>query len=97
MDCSPLSMGILQARILEWVVFPTPGDLPGPGTEPVSFALAVGLFTTSITWEFLMCALQVFLMQLLQKAGGTGRWSGSVDASSSFGVKQICHLLALRP
>ena len=26
--------GILQARILEWVVFPSPGDLPNPGTEP---------------------------------------------------------------
>ena len=28
--------GILQARILEWVVFPSPGDLPHPGTEPRS-------------------------------------------------------------
>ena len=26
--------GILQARILEWVVFPSPGDLPDPGIEP---------------------------------------------------------------
>ena len=25
--------GILQARILEWVVFPSPGDLPNPETE----------------------------------------------------------------
>ena len=23
--------GILQARILEWVAFPSPGDLPNPG------------------------------------------------------------------
>ena len=23
--------GILQARILEWVAFPSPGDLPKPG------------------------------------------------------------------
>jgi len=31
-----------------------PGDLPNPGTEPVSFmspALAGGFFTTSATWE----------------------------------------------
>jgi len=28
-------MGILQARILEWVPCPPPGDLPDPGTEPV--------------------------------------------------------------
>ena len=26
--------GILQARILEWVPFPSPGDLPNPGIEP---------------------------------------------------------------
>ena len=25
--------GILQARILEWAAFPSPGDLPNPGTE----------------------------------------------------------------
>ena len=28
--------GILQARILEWVPFPPPGDLPDPGIEPRS-------------------------------------------------------------
>ena len=28
--------GILQARILEWVAFPSPGDLPNPGIEPRS-------------------------------------------------------------
>ena len=31
--------GILQARILEWVAFPFPGDLPNPGIEPRSPAL----------------------------------------------------------
>ena len=28
--------GILQARILEWVSIPSPGDLPDPGIEPGS-------------------------------------------------------------
>ena len=28
--------GILQARILEWVAFPSPGDLPNLGIEPWS-------------------------------------------------------------
>ena len=45
---------IFQARILEWVAFPLPGDLPDPGIEPVSLmspALAGGFFTTSATWE----------------------------------------------
>ena len=31
--------GILQARILEWVAIPSPGELPDPGIEPGSPAL----------------------------------------------------------
>ena len=31
--------GILQARILEWVAFPSPRDLPNPSIEPWSPAL----------------------------------------------------------
>ena len=37
--CSPPGSsvhGILQARILEWVAMPPPGDLPNPGIKPVS-------------------------------------------------------------
>ena len=33
--------GIVQARILEWVPFPFPGDLPNPGIETRSPALQV--------------------------------------------------------
>ena len=43
-----------QARRLEWLPFPSPGDLPIPGMEPrslVSLALVDGLFITSTTWE----------------------------------------------
>ena len=36
---TPLSMGILQARILEWVPFLSPRDLPDPGIEPTSLRL----------------------------------------------------------
>ena len=42
MDCSlqhSSICGILQARILEWVAFPSPGDLPNPGIEPGAPAL----------------------------------------------------------
>ena len=31
--------GILQARILEWVSFPSPGDLPNSGIKPRSLTL----------------------------------------------------------
>ena len=37
---------ISQARILEWLPFPIPGDLPMPGTKPASPGLACGFFTT---------------------------------------------------
>ena len=36
---APLSMGIFQARILEWVAIPSSGDLPNPGIKPKSPAL----------------------------------------------------------
>ena len=37
--CNPMDYtihGIFQARILEWMPFPSPGDLPNPGVEPRS-------------------------------------------------------------
>ena len=46
--------GISQERILEWFPFPTPGDLPNQGIEPVfltSPVLAGGFFTINTTWE----------------------------------------------
>ena len=55
MDCNPPGSsvhGILQARILEWVAIPPPGDLPDPGIEPTSLtspALAGRFFTTNAT------------------------------------------------
>ena len=36
-----MDYGVLQARILEWVAFPSPGDLPNPGIEPSSPTLQV--------------------------------------------------------
>ena len=50
----PLSMGIFQARILEWAAVPSFRGSPYPGTEPTSLvspALASGFFTTSAAWE----------------------------------------------
>ena len=38
--------GLLQARILEWVAFYSPGDLPDLGIKPSSPPLAGGFFTT---------------------------------------------------
>jgi len=44
MDCSLLDSsvhGICQARILEWLQFTSPGDLPHPGIEFSSLELQV--------------------------------------------------------
>ena len=49
MDCSlPGSSvhGISQARILAWVAFSSPGDLPNSGIELAASALAGGFFAT---------------------------------------------------
>ena len=65
MDCSPQGSsvhGILQASILEWVAFPSPGDLPDPSIELASPALAGGFFTAeppevshSLVSQILLC------------------------------------------
>ena len=61
MDCSPPA----QARVLEWLPCPPPGDLPNPGMEP---ALQVDslpseppgkpvLKTAALKWAFISCYL----------------------------------------
>ena len=48
-DCSPPGSsihGILQAGILEWLPFPSRGDLPNPGIEPRSPALQADAVTS---------------------------------------------------
>ena len=48
-DCSPpgsFVYGIFQARTLGGLPFPSPGELPNPGTEPASPVLAGGAFTS---------------------------------------------------
>ena len=50
MDCvarqAPLSMGFPRQKYWNGLPFPSPGDLPDPGIELVSPALAGGFFTT---------------------------------------------------
>ena len=50
---APLSMGF--SRQDYWSGLPSPpGDVPNPGREPMSPALAGRFFTTSATWEALV-------------------------------------------
>ena len=51
MDCSPpgsSAHGIFQARILEWVEFPSPGDLPDPGIKHRSSTLQADCLPTEL-------------------------------------------------
>ena len=43
---APLSMGSPRQEYWSGLPFPSPGDLPNPGVEPRSPALARGCFTT---------------------------------------------------
>ena len=43
---APLSMGFSRQEYWSVLLFPPPGDLPDPGIELVSPALAGGFFTT---------------------------------------------------
>ena len=55
-----LSMGVIQAQILDWVAIPSPGALPGPGSKPTSLrSPALGrFFTPSAPWEARLLYLQ---------------------------------------
>jgi hypothetical protein len=51
---APLSMGFSRQECWSGLPFPSPGDLPDPGTEPASLispTVAVWFFITSVTWE----------------------------------------------
>ena len=54
--CNPMVYtvhGILQARILEWVAFPSLGDLPTPGIEPRSSTLQADSLPTELPGNIL--------------------------------------------
>ena len=47
---APLSMGFSRQEYWSGLPYPPPGDIPDPGIEPVSHALAGRFFTTNATW-----------------------------------------------
>ena len=53
---APLSVGFPRQEYWSGLPFPSPGNLPIPGIEPMALAspaLAGGFFTTGATWEAL--------------------------------------------
>jgi len=55
--------GVLQTRILEWVVIPSPGDLPDPDIEPQCPALQTDSLPSKPSgkphmWTYFLSTLQ---------------------------------------
>ena len=56
-DCSPAGSsvhGVFLARVLEWAAFPSPGDLPDPGTKasfPASSTMLAVLSYQASLWQ----------------------------------------------
>ena len=60
---APLSMGFSRQEYWSGLPFPSPGDLPNPGIEPMSLmfpALAARFFTPSTTWEAFVYTYPLF-------------------------------------
>ena len=67
---APLSMRVLQARILEWAAMPSSMDLPKLEKEPrssMSPALAGGFFSTSTMGFLGSSGVKNLLLQELQE------------------------------
>ena len=75
MDCSsPGSSvhGISQARILEWVAIPSPGDLPNPGIEPGFPTLRADSFLCEPPQDLGICEGYLGRMSDLRNKAGRG-------------------------
>ena len=91
---APLSMGFSRQEYWSGLAFPSPGDLPNLGIEPVSLmsqcqrASAGSFFTTSITWEAHSCArkadtVMCHLFDLKLQAKGTTKDVDTVKPEES--------------
>ena len=88
---APLSMGFSKQEYWGGLPFPTPGDLPDPGMEPVSPALAGEFFPSEAPGKpaWLTCLLSPSL--LLRSSYNTtfGAQTATKVSSSSLCIKHI--------
>ena len=61
---APLSMGILQARILEWVAMPFSGGSSQPGMEPSSPVLQADSLPTELLGKPISCPQMIITLRL---------------------------------
>ena len=82
MDCSPPGSsvhGTSQARILEGLPFPSPGNLPDLGIEPTSLALAGRFFVTELPGKPGLDAEETLKNLLLTDPGHMCRFGRNVE------------------
>ena len=63
--CNPMDYagyGILQARILEWIVYPFSRDLPNPGIEPGSPALQADFLPAELSQKLIYLSIKYTLI-----------------------------------
>ena len=93
---APLSVGILQARILEWLPCPPPGDLSNPGIKPRSSALQADSLPTEplgkpvssypLNWSLMSVFFKIFI------------WlHGALVVMHGFSCSTVCGILVSRP
>ena len=95
---APPSMGLFQAKILAWVAIPPPGDLPDPGIEPVSPALAGRFFTAEPAGEPTVVHEKERKISFLPRDGSSGLLTGicSHRGGPALGNRRVKTLLQLR-
>ena len=70
LSMAPLSMGFSRQEYWSGLPFSPPEDLPDPGIEPASPALAGGFCTASATWEApVICCTVIKSNPDIQKCG----------------------------
>jgi len=96
MDCSLQSSsvhGIFQARILEWLPFPSPGDLSNPGIEPRSPTLSADTSSSEPTGKSSLAKLMIKGLESrrtdVPKKGSRGRRVGQKGDKSGCQSKPV--------
>ena len=87
---APLSMGFSRQEHWSGLPCPPPGYLPDPGIKSTSPALAGRFFTTSTTWEVLLCmcvcvCVCVFVYMGIQKSVAS-HWSNLAHAHTKIHI-----------
>ena len=78
---APQYMGFPRQEYLSGLLFPSPGDLPDPGTEPMSPELAGRFFTTELPENPIYICVY-------WGAPGAGDGQGSLACCSPWGCKE---------